>query len=67
MPCSMSNDGVVAPKRSKATYSLVCAWNSSMRLVALPVHTMTTPVARGSSVPACPTLSFFAPIRWQMW
>ena len=61
MPFSRSKEGVVAPKLTPATYSLSCFWSSSARLVAGPMHTSSTPVARGSRVPACPTFSFFFP------
>src|SRR5690606_11157373 len=49
--------GVFAPSVITPVYSLASAWNSSIRLVNLPVQITSKPVARGSSVPACPTLS----------
>ena len=45
----------MAPKTRPATYSFSCACRLSAILVALPMQTSSTPVASGSSVPACPT------------
>ena len=61
MAFSKSNEGVVAPKLISAMYSLSCFCSSSANLVALPMQTRSTPVARGSNVPACPTFRFLLP------
>ena len=62
---SKSKEEVVAPNCKVATYSLVFACSSPICFVACPVQIVITPVAKGSSVPVCPTLSFLIPIRWQ--
>mmetsp|Transcript_11425 Transcript_11425/g.20670 ORF Transcript_11425/g.20670 Transcript_11425/m.20670 type:complete len:208 (-) Transcript_11425:245-868(-) len=60
---SLSYDGVLSPRRRDPVYSFSCAMKVSTCLVPFPTHTMTSPVAIGSSVPACPTfLIFSAPL-----
>ena len=49
------------PYSGQEAIFVVSFWIVSARRVALPMHTMSTPVARGSRVPACPTFRFFLP------
>lgn len=59
--------GVVAPNSIVATYSFSWDCRSSATLVALPTHTISRPVANGSSVPAWPTLIFFCLKCFWIW
>ena len=52
-----SRVSVVTPSRSVATYSLSWSVRYGMSLVASPSSIGSTPMASGSSVPACPTRS----------
>lgn len=50
-----SSVGVVAPSFSVTSYSFSRDRSDSLNLVHFPIKTNKTPVANGSSVPACPT------------
>jgi len=52
---SKSSVAVVAPSFSVASYALGWSIIASHSFVALPTSTTSTPVAKGSSVPAWPT------------
>jgi len=52
---SRSYVSVVVPSWIFARYTLSDAIRYSLTRVAWPTHTSSTPVANGSSVPACPT------------
>jgi len=54
----MSKEGVVLPKQNVAKYVFSRFCKSSIILVFFPVHIKSNPVAKGSNVPACPTLIF---------
>ena len=45
---------MVAPSFTVASYCLASSINFSHNFVALPMSSTSTPVANGSSVPACP-------------
>mmetsp|Transcript_5809 Transcript_5809/g.21184 ORF Transcript_5809/g.21184 Transcript_5809/m.21184 type:complete len:223 (+) Transcript_5809:397-1065(+) len=52
---SASYDGVASPRRNVPLYSFRWAWKLSCHLVPFPTKTMSSPVAIGSNVPACPS------------
>ena len=54
----MSKDGVVLPKQNVAKYVFSRFCKSSIILVFFPVQIKSNPVAKGSNVPAWPTLIF---------
>ena len=48
---------LVQPRRKTARYSFLCSCTKGTSRVAAPTHTTSTPVAIGSSVPACPAFA----------
>ena len=56
---SASYVSLVYPSFRSAMYTFVPETAYSIRRVAAPMQMGKTPTARGSNVPACPTLVFF--------